>query len=358
VVRLLWLHSDKAGCGTYRAYIPGLTLEADGYDNNFLLHAGMHPGAIDLDGADQLANIDVVIFQRCFGPRAQEWLQLARQRGIATIIEMDDDLFTVPEDNPSARTWAQKDARRAVIQMCRDADHVIVSTPPLATSILNRTEIDPSRCTVARNHLHRRVWPESLLQGPQHASLRPDTLVVGWQGSMTHDADFTVAIPALVRILAEFPQVVLRFFGSVPLTLRGKIPEDRFQWSHGVPFDIYPSALWYAHFDVGIAPLVDNAFNRAKSHLKWMEYSALKIPCVASDVYPYSQSITYAKTGYLARTSDDWYSALHALLSSPDRRRAMGEAAYDHVWTTWTADRHIPAWKSAIAAAMAHRMEA
>lgn len=355
--RLLWLHSDKAGCGTYRAFIPGLSLEAAGYDNNFLLHAGMQPGAIDADGNDQLGNLDVVIFQRCFGSRALEWARLAQRKGLAVIVEMDDDLFHVPDDNPAQRVWGDKAARKAVILQCREADHIIASTVPLAESIIERTDADPDKVTIAMNHLHREVWPEALLSDAQHHNVKPETVVIGWQGSMTHDADFATAIPGLLRILDEFPDVILRFFGSVPLTLRGRIPEDRFQWSHGVPFNLYPAALRYANFDIGLAPLVDHAFNRAKSHLKWMEYSALKVPCVASAVYPYVQAIEDGRTGYLARTTDEWYEALYLLVTDPDLRQRIGQTAYDHVWTHWSPAERIDPWKNAIQMAVEHRKE-
>ena len=56
-------------------------------------------------------------------------------------------------------------------------------------------------------------------------------------------------------------------------------------------FREYPSWLAERPWNVGIAPLVDSAFTRSKSHIKWMEYSMYEIPTIASRVYPYFMDV-------------------------------------------------------------------
>jgi glycosyltransferase involved in cell wall biosynthesis len=63
------------------------------------------------------------------------------------------------------------------------------------------------------------------------------------------------------------------------------------------------------------------------------------VPTVASAVFPYAQSIDHGVTGLLARTDEDWYQALTALLDNPDERRAMGQRAKAHVWQHWGKTR-------------------
>src|SRR5437899_12979401 len=71
---------------------------------------------------------------------------------------------------------------------------------------------------------------------------------------------------------------------------------------------------WKSH--IGIAPLEKNAFNDAKSELKWLEYTALGIPTVASDFGPYKRAIGSGKDGFL--TNDNWELALTNLIENSE----------------------------------------
>jgi hypothetical protein len=41
--------------------------------------------------------------------------------------------------------------------------------------------------------------------------------------------------------------------------------------------------------DLLIAPLVDNPFNRCKSNIKWLEFSALGIPMAGQNICTYNK---------------------------------------------------------------------
>ena len=63
-------------------------------------------------------------------------------------------------------------------------------------------------------------------------------------------------------------------------------------------------------FDCGIAPLNDVPFNRAKSWIKAIEYSASNIPVVMSDMPEYRRLHEEYGIGFLASTKDDWVNYL------------------------------------------------
>ena len=54
-------------------------------------------------------------------------------------------------------------------------------------------------------------------------------------------------------------------------------------------------------WDVGLAPLADTAFNRCKSAIKTLDYAALGLAVVASDVAAYRGSLADGPGGMLAR---------------------------------------------------------
>lgn len=345
MINALWITSDRLGCGTYRAYIPALSLqESKLVDSNFLFHHDcptVEKVLPDLDG------IDVVIFQRAVGTLFVDLIKECQDRNIATVFEFDDNVFDIPRHNPAAWFWRRKAIQRILRQELEMVDAITVSTRPLMDA--TKAEItDNDKVHLCMNHLHPAVWGKEVW-----GSILPygnTCTVIGWQGSTTHDTDFKMALPALTRLLDEFPKLLIRFFGSVPLSIKDVIPEKRFQWTKGVPFEQYPSTLRFVNFDIGIAPVTDSFFNYSKSNIKWLEYSALGIPAVCSRVYPYAKSVEDGVTGYLASTTDEWYEKLRALVLDADLRKQIGQQAQAHVWQEWSYRTHAPKWAAALSA--------
>ena len=107
-----------------------------------------------------------------------------------------------------------------------------------------------------------------------------------------------------------------------------------------VPIEDYPALLH--NFDIGLVPLVDNRFNRAKSDLKVLELAASGIPAIAS---PCAYSDTPALQ---ARSYADWMRHIGHLVADKGERDRLREAAL-----AWAATRTIEAnaglWEAAYA---------
>jgi glycosyltransferase involved in cell wall biosynthesis len=223
------------------------------------------------------------------------------------------------------------------------ADGISVSTSPLKSVVEATVPETVGKVFLCQNHLHEVAW------GPQVIDQRPKfpnkKLIIGWQGSTSHDVDFKEALPALTRLFQERDDVRLRLFGDVPRSIRGVIPENKFEWTGGVPFNRYPEMLSFINFDIGIAPVSSSQFNASKSNLKWLEYAACKVPCVASDISAYNSSIKHGSTGFLASNPDEWYYFLSRLLDDEVLRREVGLRVYEEVWKDWCSTTHADSWK-------------
>ena len=79
--------------------------------------------------------------------------------------------------------------------------------------------------------------------------------------------------------------------------------------------------------DIGIYPLIDSKWVLGKSGLKALQYMAIGIPTVATDVGTSSDIIENMKDGILVNNDDDWISALKYLISNPNARKEMGNNA-------------------------------
>lgn len=336
---ILWLYSDKSGCGTYRCYIPALSLDVSHggpFDNHFLSQFDCRSTA----SLDPVEDVSIVVFQRAVGRRFEQLARTCRERQIRVVFELDDDLFHIPRFNPSAWFWGQKAVQKSLLTLLHMADGVTVSTPELRDVVAHRT--GRSDIVVCPNHLHPAVWGADLIG--DRVFPNGDKIVIGWQGSSTHDQDYQQAIPALQHILDRYPHVILRFLGSVPATIQGKIAENRFQWSRGVPFERYPSTLRYVNFTIGIAPLTTNRFNHSKSNVKVLEYMACGIPAVASSLPAYQRTIRHGDTGFLAASTKEWVDVLTSLIEDPDLRRRIVDQATSEVWRMW-GPHHATAWR-------------
>jgi glycosyltransferase involved in cell wall biosynthesis len=114
----------------------------------------------------------------------------------------------------------------------------------------------------------------------------------------------------------------------------------------------YPGFVnWITHlpsWDIGIAPLADTAFNRSKSAIKTLDYAALGLAVLASDVPAYRGSLADGIGGRLvANTEAAWFRALHDLIDNTVSRRQLAEGAR----TVFTAQHTLAAQTQARRAA-------
>jgi GT2 family glycosyltransferase/glycosyltransferase involved in cell wall biosynthesis len=268
---------------------------------------------------------DILLTQRHAIPDLEGVEALARHceaSGMAFVYDLDDDLLHLPPDHAEA---ARLRERMAVVRrLLARADAVWVSTPGLARAV----EDVRRDARVVSNGLDERLWfpdghaPRRLRQGPVR---------VLFMGTATHDGDFALVEPALARLHARFgPRVQ---FDMIGVTARGDVPA----WVNrvapeGVAGQSYPGFVdWITQlpaWDIGIAPLADTPFNRAKSAIKTLDYAALGAAVLASDVPAYRGSLAEAGGGRLvANTEAAWAEALDHLVRHARLRRDLAAHA-------------------------------
>lgn len=278
---------------------------------------------------------------------------------IPLVVDIDDNIWEVKSDNPGYdfyRKGAKKLSHASTyISM---ADYVWCSTQPLADYFKTRmTEAynEDKPVTVLPNCID----PDNFKF--TKAKLDDNKITIGWQGSTTHHNDLKVALPAIAKLMKEYPNLHLELLGGViadkVVDLLSDFDEETIKRVNmkdgGDAYDTFPKMLSEQAWDIAIAPLTDDEFNRAKSHIKWLEYAMYEIPCVASEVYPYYRDIqdTVVIEGYRSGmiTSDaEWYSNLKNLIDDKKARIQMGKIAKQQVLKNWDIKNHAYKWKKAI----------
>jgi glycosyltransferase involved in cell wall biosynthesis len=335
--------ADEGGCGWYRLRWPAAALTAQGHDVTLhddigtIRHAGLpgHP-IVDVE-----CDADVVVLQRVIQRSTYDLIPLLQRKGVAVVVEVDDDFHALPAGHPlrSRGQWSPARSPRWLMRACEVADLVTVSTAALADRYGAH-----GRVVVLPN-----MVPESYLKVSGHAPA--DRPVVGWTGSLaTHVGDLEATgggVAAALRATGARFHVIGTGNGVKDALGLDEHPSTTAGW---VSLTDYPRA--YAGLDVAIVPLAANAFNEAKSDLKGLEALALGVPFVASSTGPYRRLAADAGCGFLAECPDQWFGWTRYLVNMQEVREDGAEVGREYVREHRTVEgqawRWLEAWDHAI----------
>jgi hypothetical protein len=350
-MRVVVYPADTGGCGHFRLIWPAELLAAAGHDVEIRPPADrglkLRIGAGDhVEDVLDVGDVDVLVFQRLTHQWMAEAVPLLRAKGIAVVVDVDDDLSTVHPRNPAyesmhPRFAGRYDPRtrqihrhswRHLAAACRDATLVTVSTPALLERYARH-----GRGHVIYNHL-----PDSYYGVP-----RVDQGTIGWPASLaSHPDDPSALGGAVARLVGEGAS--FRVVGDpVGVGAAFGLPQDPPGRTGVSPAD-WPAAV-AGDVGVGVAPLADTVFNAAKSWLKPLEMSALGIPWVASPRAEYVR-LHERGAGALADTPRRWYRELRRLVESPalrEERAAAGREVAEGLRLSANAWRWWEAWERA-----------
>lgn len=334
-MRIAAVYDSRLPNSNYRSVIPARELESRG-------HEVLWPSeTIGKDRIDRLLDCDAVLLHRQYGPATLAAVPLLARSGIAVCWDNDDDLSEVPVESPHFESFAGERGERiedAWKRIVRRAALVTTPSAILAEKFLNR---GARHVEVIENHL-----PAEFLAEPRREH---DGVVVGWTAGTTHAADAKrLGIPLVLRrLLDTYPDVHV---ASIGLNL--ELGHERYHHLERVDFDRLIHAA--AAFDIGIAPLADIPFNRARSNVKVKEYSALGIPWLASPVGPYAE-LGPEQGGELV-ADGDWWEALVRLIEDKGERTTHGRRARQ-----WAESESIAhggdRWEAALEAALDNARE-
>ncbi|MBI1746651.1 MAG: glycosyltransferase [Acidobacteria bacterium] len=271
---------------------------------------------------DFVKDAHIVVVQRNF-PRVESAGKLvdhAKRLGKPVVYEIDDNLIELSATHPEKAF--HETHRENLIRIASEADAVTVSTPKLKELFL---KYNPN-VTLLPNLIDLNLWSHS----PKPRS--DSRMAIIYMGTLTHDEDLAMIAPALKTILQKYQdRVIVRFWGYVPPALR-YVPGVESVGHMDNNYRNFARRFCQDTYDIAVAPLVDNEFNRCKSHIKYLEYSACRIPGVYSRLEPYTQTVQHGITGLLAGSSpDEWASALERLIEDEAYRQRLAANAYQDV---------------------------
>jgi len=331
-VKVLVYPSDSFGCGSFRAIWPGGLCAAAGHDVEVVRSQDRRVRLVLENEVvkDVLVEADVVVLQRVTHFRMAQAVSVMRAKGVAVVVDVDDDLSSIHPSNPAwslHRPGHGPHSWHNLAQACRDATLVTVSTPALLDVYAKH-----GRGHVLPNYLPDMYYEQS----------RQDSDVIGWPGSFhSHPNDPEAVGGAVARLVDEGATFVMRGDPTGAGRAFG-LAEDPV--GGGVAIEEWPASV--ASLGVGIAPLADTRFNACKSWLKPLEMSATGVPWVASPRAEYKR-LHRMGAGLLAERPRAWYRELKRLRESAALRLELSEAGREVSEQLRLADnawRWIDAW--------------
>lgn len=211
---------------------------------------------------------DGLFLQRPYTGDHKTIIQMAKRQGLPVWVDYDDDLFSVPTDNPSYRIYGDDDTQKTIASCIALADVISVSTEALKEKlerlfkeILKRTSYD---IRVVPNGLMTNIVREKPNFGPRNP-------LVFWRGSSTHHRDVMTVSKEIIKVHNEFKEYTWHFIGDRLWFLTDYMKHDETLVSDPLDTIEYFDHIRKISPKVIIVPLLESSFNRSKSNIAWIE---------------------------------------------------------------------------------------
>ncbi|MHB1530763.1 rhamnan synthesis F family protein [Acidithiobacillus sp.] len=320
--RILVHAADREGCGEYRIIAPMRALRAAGRIQGWETMRIFEPAEMERFSPDS-----IVLQRQMEWPQIEALERHQRFSNAFRIFEIDDLITNLPTKSVH-KASIHKDITKRFRKAAALCNRLVVATEPLAKAYAHFSD----EVLIVPNYLERDRWDGLIPKRRGGAKPR-----VGWAGGVGHTGDLELVADVVRELAKELDWV---FFGLCPDALRPYVQE----FYPGVPLPQYPAKLASLDLDLAIAPLEDNPFNEAKSHLRLLEYGVLGYPVVCSDLTPYQGDFPVWR---VANRYRDWIRAIREAVSDRDALARQGDLLREKVRQQWLLEDHLDVWLQA-----------
>ncbi len=330
-LRILGIMADHAACGNFRMNIPFKYLASSGYNTTIVPEGA---------GPDFFRGANIIVAQRAFHPMLCNELLRLQSQGVVLIYELDDNLHHVHRNSPAYDTYRPGgEPIKWVNKMLKAANGVTLSTVDLAADYLEFNQ----NTYVLENQIDfdLRDWQNRLPR-------TDDRLTVGWVGGAQHQEDMMFMSEWLPELMRRYPEIKFLICTNLDIAREFcfdlcRLDSSRVEIIHPRDFELYPPVI--SLIDIGLAPIIPSMFNKSKSNLKNLEYTAWGCATVASKFAPYVRWDAGGGRVLIAdNTPTAWLDAVGSLIENKDLRNKMSKASQDYTCIHHDMKDHIMEW--------------
>ncbi len=263
--------------------------------------------------AGQCQWADILVFVR-----SAAWLDYKialenKKRGKLIVYVLDDDLLHLPAQYASSRYYGQASVRHRIWWFLKNSD--VLASP--SAYLLEKYKSCTGRAIRMEEPCLKNEISETNRQAAGIEDWTSRKLKIGFAGSIDRGGEAAQILQeALVRFYKRHKnEVELEFMGIKPAFARNLglacIPYEE-------DYKAYQKKLLQRNWDIGLAPMPNTSFHRAKHYNKYMEYASIGCVGIYSKVMPYTQVIRSLENGILCEnTVQGWLDALEWCLHHP-----------------------------------------
>lgn len=236
-----------------------------------------------------LTTLDCLFLSAPYRPWQTNAVRTAKMAGVPVWIDWDDDLTCVPRYNPAAHAFPFEEVAPQLVMLTGLADVITVTTQELYRRRSPEAMADlAKRCrTPFKPNPNVHLIPNAIPK-LETSNLKLETSRakrVTWRGGNNHDGDILEVLPQLAEI-SRLPQYSLwkwTFIGTIPWLVAEQMNPATFEQDPGADAFLYLRMFSALAPAIHIVPLKDNAFNRCRSNLAWLEATAAGAVVLAPD---------------------------------------------------------------------------
>jgi len=392
-LKVLVVPSDRTGVSYYRSTNPHIALEKN-YPNEFHVDVDYEP---QLNNDEWLKQYDIIHYHRTLGPYEQMPALLDRLNslGIVTIMDLDD-YWSPGTHHPAYYMIKANKLDKMILDNIKCAKNVTTTTSLFAEEIAKYNKnvyvlanaIDPTEKQFTPNlepsngrvrigwlggssHLKDleilkgivgRLKGDGLLDKVQFVLCGFDTRGTHTEIDQNTGEQRTRAIRPIESVWYQYEKIFTDDYKTVSPEhkdfLMKFIPNSEFENVANEPYrrvwtkPISTYASNYNLFDISLAPLEENIFNKVKSQLKVIEAGFHHKAIIAQNFGPYKIDLKNAikfgggfeedGNGILIDTGKnhkDWYASIKKLIQNPDVVKQLQDNLHNTVKNTYSLDK-------------------
>jgi glycosyltransferase involved in cell wall biosynthesis len=300
------------GCAWYRCFLPMQELQKNGWEvgMGFPGFSQEHGFGLLIPDKKAIHGWDIVVLKLMMLENILESIPIAQKIGQKIVIDVDDFheglektnmayIATDPKTNP-------KNNREHYFKSMELADALITSTPFL-------------KDFYSKKYPNKPIYMVRNAVDLQHFGMRKDKSdkwpVIGWVGATPWRSGDLETLNPFVGEFIEKNELRFHHSGHIinapTVQQQMSIPPKRYSSEGMQPILSYRNM--FNRIDIGLVPLREVEFNRAKSFIKGLEYAAAGVPFIAEGIEEYNVLTKEYGIGRVANTQEEWLSHLEEL---------------------------------------------
>ncbi|MCT4581712.1 MAG: glycosyltransferase family 4 protein [Flavobacteriales bacterium] len=243
-----------------------------------------------------------------FGFPIFEWL--VRRFAKKIVYDIDDMVF-LGHSSEANQLLKNLKGKNKMIYLMRVADHVITCTPTLDNFVrqFNEKTTDISS-TIDTDKYQPKKHQEKT------------TITLGWSGSHSTSKYVKLLESVLETLLEKNYAFEVLVIGDAQFTFKN--PGIKLK---AIPWNLSSEVEDLKNIDIGLYPLPNEQWVLGKSGLKALQYMALGIPTIATNIGANSRIIQSGVNGFLVNNDEEWVNAITSIIDNVEKRNKMGERA-------------------------------